>query len=145
MLKKIVLTASLATALGASAVLAQSAAIAERIKNMEEVIKATRPVGAMMRGETKFDLAPVQAALKTMSAAAKKAPSLFPDDSKTGGDTKALPIIWEKKAEFIGIYDKLAKDSDAALVSIKDEATFKSEWPKVTSACGTCHKTFKAR
>jgi len=32
MLKKIVLTASLATALGASAVLAQSAAIAERIK-----------------------------------------------------------------------------------------------------------------
>jgi cytochrome c556 len=39
---------------------------------------------------------------------------LFPDDSKTGGDTAALPLIWEKKSEFDAIFVKLGADSTAA-------------------------------
>lgn len=38
--------------------------------------------------------------------------ALFPDNSKTGGDTAALPGIWNDKAKFTGIYDKLAAQID---------------------------------
>ena len=41
----------------------------------------------MLNGEAPFDLAAVQASLKTMVEAAAKMPTPFPDDSKTGGDT----------------------------------------------------------
>ena len=94
-------------------------------------------------GWAPFDMAKVQAALKTYIDAAKKTPDLFPDDSKTGGETTVLPAIWEKKAEFNAIFTKWAADSVAAQTAIKDEASFKTEWPKVMSNCGTCHKAYR--
>jgi cytochrome c556 len=38
----------------------------------------------------------------------------------------------------------LAKAAKAAEASIKDEASFKTEWPKVVGNCGGCHKEFRA-
>jgi cytochrome c556 len=143
MMRALFVAAAIA-AVGTTAVLAQSAAIGQRKEILKGFGAAAKDPGAMMRGETKFDLPKVQAALKTYSDGAKKLPTLFPDDSKTGGDTQALPAIWEKKAEFTGIYNKLAADSDAAAKAIKDEASFKTEWPKVMSNCGACHKGFRA-
>lgn len=97
----------------------------------------------MAKGEAPFDLAKVQASLKTISEGAPKLAGLFPDDSKTGGDTQALPVIWEKKAEFEGLWKKLAADATAAAAAIKDEASFKTEWPKIGANCGGCHKVFR--
>ena len=97
----------------------------------------------MMKGETPFDLAKVQASLKIIADGAPKLAALFPDDSKTGGNTQALPAIWEKKAEFTAIYTKIEADAKAASAAIKDEASFKTEWPKIGANCGTCHKSFR--
>ena len=134
-------------AAGATVVLAQAAvspAIKERKDLMKSVGAAAKEPGAMARGEAAFDLAKVQASLKVYAEATKKLPDLYPDNSKSGGDTAALPAIWEKKAEFVAIYAKLNKDAQAAATAIKDEASFKAEWPKVMGNCGTCHKAFKA-
>ena len=76
-------------------------------------------------------------------ATAQKATGLFPDDSKTGGETTVLPVIWEKKAEFTAALAKFDTDAAAAATAIKDEATFKTEWPKVMANCGGCHKTYR--
>ena len=42
-------------------------------------------------------------------------PALFPDDSKTGGDTAALPAIWENKSDFDARFAAFGKDAAAAL------------------------------
>jgi cytochrome c556 len=131
-------------ALGVTAVLAESDAIAQRQALMKANGKATGPIVAIMKGGP-FDLAAVQAALKTYADAGQKGPTLFPDDSKTGGDTEALPAIWENKKDFDARFAKLASDANDALSSIKDEATFKSVMPGVLKNCGGCHELYRAK
>lgn len=141
MKRTVILTAAL-LAVGATAAFSQSAAIGQRQEVMKGVLAATKPVGAMMRGEATFELAKVQAALKTYQEASAKMPSLFPDDSKTGAKTAALPSVWEKKAEFVASFAKFGADAAAAAPKITNEASFKAEWPKVTANCVSCHKGF---
>ncbi len=138
-----VLSVVAALAVGATAVYAQSAAIAQRKEILKTFGGAMKEPSGMAKGEVTFDLAKVQASLKTIADGAPKLATLFPDDSKTGGETKALPAIWEKKAEFEGIWKKLEADAKAAATAIKDEASFKTEWPKIGANCGTCHKAFR--
>lgn len=79
--------------LGLTAVLAQSDPIAERRNTMKAVGGATRDGAAMAKGEVAFDASKAQAVFKVYSDAAKKMPGLFPDSSKTGGETTASPKI----------------------------------------------------
>lgn len=130
-------------AVGATAVYAQSPAIGQRQAAMKAFASAAKEPGAVLKGEAAFDLAKVHSSLAVYQAEAAKLKTLFPDDSKSGGETAALPAIWEKKSEFLARLDKLSGDAKAAAASIKDEATFKSEWPKVMSNCGGCHKEFR--
>jgi cytochrome c556 len=142
MRRVIILSAVLAV--GAGAAFAQSAAIGQRKDQFKAMGAGAGPIGKMLRGEDAFDLAKVQAGLKVIQANAKTLPGLFPDDSKTG-DTKALPSIWENKAKFTAIFAKLEGDATSALAAIKDEATLKSEMPKVLGNCGACHTDFRAK
>ncbi|MDE2579272.1 MAG: cytochrome c [Hyphomicrobiales bacterium] len=147
---KIIFAAAL-VAFGAGAAVAESAAPTgvAAIKARQEILKgfgkAAKPVGAMAKGEAPFDLAVVQNALKTFAEGSKKLPGLFPDDSKEGGDTEALPRIWDEKAKFNAGYDKLAADSTAALAAIKDEASFKANAGKVFGDCKACHDDYRAK
>ena len=134
-----------ATLLGASAALAVSAPIAERQKLMDNNGDATKVVFPMFKGAAPFDQAKVQAALNTYIAAAKGMPALFPDDSKTGAKTAALPAIWENKADFEAKFAKFGADATAALASIKDEASFKANFPAILKNCGDCHQTYRAK
>lgn len=142
-MRRLVLTAALA-AIGLGAAYAQSNAITERKDVFKSFGGALRPVGPMMRGEAPFELAKVQAALKTIADGAPKAAKLFPAGSGTG-DTKALPVIWTDNAKFLGMFAKLEADAKAAAAAIKDEASFKAEMPKVLGNCGTCHEAFRAK
>lgn len=143
MMRRTVIFASL-FALGAGVALAQGSAIEQRKAKFKEMGGAAGPIGKMMRGEEAFDLAKVQAGLKTIQANAKVVATLFPPDSKTG-DTKALPAIWDDKAKFDAFFPKLEAAAGAALAAIKDEATMKAEMPKVLGNCGGCHNDFRAK
>jgi cytochrome c556 len=117
--------------------------IKERKESMKAVGGAAGVGGKMMKGEEKFDLAKVQASLKTYQEQAAKQKALYPDDSKTGGETEALPAVFDKKADFLARLDKFASDAKAGAAAIKDEASFKTEWPKVMANCGGCHKEYR--
>ncbi|MBF9233509.1 c-type cytochrome [Microvirga alba] len=131
-------------ALGMTAAVAESGVVEQRQTLMKQMGGETKTTGGMLRGQEPFDLAKAQAALKTISENAKKAPGLFPESSKATTDkTEALPTIWESKAAFESGFAKLEQDAQAAITSIKDEASFKAEFPKVLQNCGTCHKTFR--
>ncbi len=132
-------------ACGAGAVWADSDVIAQRRALMKEDGVAAKKLFDMNKGAIPFDLAAAQAALKTMADAAQKTPLLFPDDSKTGGGTAALPAIWENKADFNARFAKFGKDVATAITTTKDEASFKKIAPTVFENCGGCHELYKAK
>ncbi|HKD57157.1 MAG TPA: cytochrome c [Hyphomicrobiaceae bacterium] len=138
-----VVAAMAALAIGATVVLAQNAAVIEQRKQaMKAFGGAAKGPGAMNKGDAPFELPKVQASLKTIQETAVKAKDLFPDDSKVG-ETDALPAAFEKKADLLARLDSLAAAAKSAEGAIKDEATFKAEWPKVVSQCGGCHKEYR--
>jgi cytochrome c556 len=132
-----------AVAIGATAVWAQNAAgIAARKDAMKAFGGAAKGPGGMAKGDAPFELPKVQASLKTIEETAIKAKGLFGDDTKTG-ETDALPAAFENKPDLLAKFDKTAADAKAAAGAIKDEASFKAEWPKVVSNCGGCHKAYR--
>src|SRR5271168_3932745 len=92
---------ALAVATTVAIVLGVCAAVAQEdpIKARKALMKANgdqaKIAGAMVKGEAPFDIAAVHKILATFQDAAAKMPGLFPDNSKTGEDTAALPKIWE--------------------------------------------------
>ena len=130
-------------ALGIGATIAYAQNL-DAIKNRRDVMKAIANAGItnfkMMKGEAPFDLAKVQAGLKIYQDEAAKLKGLFPDDSKTGGDTDASPKIWQERPQFNAAIETFINGAKAAASTIKDEQTFKAEYPKVVTSCGGCHK-----
>ena len=146
-MKRFVLSFAAAAAFvaGVAAVSAQSDPIAQRKAILKGWGDATKQPGAVLKGEAKFDLAAAQATLKAYATDSVKLVTLFPDTSKTGGDTAALPKIWDEKAKFEGIYKKIGEDATKAAAAIKDEASFKAEFGKVLGNCKACHDDYRAK
>jgi cytochrome c556 len=138
-------TVVIALACGIGAVWADTDPIAERRALMKNDGMAAKKMFDMSKGTIPFDLATVQDSLKTLAIAAEKEPTLFPDDSKTGGGTAALPAIWQNKADFNARFVKFAKDVAAAQAGIVDEASFKKLAPAVFQNCGGCHELYKGK
>jgi cytochrome c556 len=140
---RIIVGAALLT-FGATAVLAQNTAVIKQRKDvMKANAEATKAPTAMMKGEAPFDLAKIKTSLKTFQDNSAKLKTLWPADSQTG-DTRALPAVWTNMKDYLSWFDGFAKDAKAAEASIKDEASFKTEWPKIVGYCGGCHKDFRA-
>jgi cytochrome c556 len=142
MLRAALLAASL-FAIPAMALAQNVDIIKERKKNFEAMGDAAKPTGQMLKGEVEFDIAAVKNAIKVFQEKAAVQPKLFPDDSKEGAKTEALPAIWENKADFEERFTKLAEAAKAADASITDVDTFEAEWPKVMGNCGGCHKKYR--
>src|SRR5499427_22689 len=139
-MNRIVLAAA-AVALAVTAVAAQSDPIAARKALMKKNGDEAKAAAAMVKGEAPFDAARAHTIFATFADSAAKAPALFPDNSKTGGDTAALPAIWENKADFTARLAKFASDSKAAMGATKDLDRFKAQFTEVQKNCGGCHQT----
>jgi len=137
--------ASVLMAMVAGSSFAHADPIGERQKILKGFGDATKPVAAMLKGEAQFELAPVQAALDTYIDGVKKLPGLFPDDSKTGHKTEALPKIWDEKPKFEALYEKLGTDAAAAKGNITDLASLKANFPKVLGDCKACHDDYREK
>jgi cytochrome c556 len=130
--------------LGLTAVMAQSNPITERQQTMKGVGGATREGAAMAKGEAAFDAAKAQAIFKTYADAAKKMPTLFPDSSRTGGETTAAPKIWEDQAGFKAAFAKFETDA-AAGASVANLDGFRTAFGAATKNCGTCHEVYRIK
>jgi cytochrome c556 len=132
-------------AFGATALVAQSDPIAARKALMKANGDQNRVATEMLEGKRPFNLDEAKKVLATFAETGEKAPALFPDDSKTGGDTAALPAIWENKSDFQAKLAKFAHDSKAALDATKDLDSFKVQITEVRKNCGGCHQTNRKR
>jgi len=140
-----VVFATAAFALAITAVAAQSDPIAARKAMMKTNGDQAKIGSAMAKGDAPFDLAKAKAAFAAFEECGEKGPSLFPDDSKAGGETAALPQVWEDKADFNAKFAKFAADAKAAGASVTDLESFKTAWTGVAEDCGGCHKVYRAK
>lgn len=71
--------------------------------------------------------------------------TLFPDNTKEGFDTEALPSIWENKDEFNALMTKASSDMLQLSVEIEDTDDIKGTLGEYMWAnCKTCHNKFRA-
>jgi cytochrome c556 len=136
----------------AVAALAVGVAVAnaqDPIAARQSLMKATgqhAQTGAkMVRGEEPFDLAKAQAIFAQYQKTAADGSKLFPDNSKTGNNTAALPAVWDKKADFDAKLKKLGDDAKSAAGKVKDLDSFKASFSEVQKNCGGCHETYRAK
>jgi cytochrome c556 len=135
-----------AIALGVGVALAQQDPIAARRALMKANGDEAKAGAAMAKGEAPFDLAKARKMFSTFQDAAAKAPSLFPDNSKTGGDTAAKAEIWENIEDFKARLVKLGTDSKAALDSVTDLDTFKAAFGNIgKNDCAGCHEKYRVK
>jgi cytochrome c556 len=131
------------TAACATAVFAQDLA-AEREPTMKKVGQAFGTVNKMNRGQAPFDGVAAAEAFNTIATNAKHFGTLFPADGKPEG--RALPSIWENKADFDARVEKLASSAAAAATeAAKGEAEFKAAFATVGPQCGSCHETYRGK
>jgi cytochrome c556 len=143
MITRIVLAAAVA-ALGATVVVAQGDPIAARKALMKENSAQGRIAREMIEGKRPFDLNAAKKVLAQFQETAAKLPALFPDNSKAG-DTKALPVIWEKKGDFNAAVAKFGADAKAAADKVKDLDSFKAGMAEVGKNCGSCHNAWRQK
>ena len=132
-------------AFGATTLVAQTDPIAARKALMKTNGDQNRVATEMLEGKRPFNLDEAKKVFVVFAEAGEKAPALFPDNSKTGGDTSALPPIWENKADFNAKLAKFASESKAAGDATKDLDTFKVQITEVRKNCGGCHQTYRKR
>jgi cytochrome c556 len=132
-------------AFGTTALVAQTDPIAARKALMKTNGDQNRVATEMLEGKRPFNLDEAKKVFVVFAEAGEKAPALFPDNSKTGGDTAALPPIWENKADFNAKLAKFANESKAAGDATKDLDTFKIQITEVRKNCGGCHQIYRKR
>jgi cytochrome c556 len=141
MITRLVLAAVVA-AFAATAVLAQADAITVRKGLMKSNNEQGRIAREIIDGKRPYSNEVAQKVFATFEEAATKLPGLFPDNSKTG-ETRALPVIWEKKVEFNAAAAKFGADAKAA--KSKDLDSFKASLSEVARNCGGCHDAWRAK
>jgi cytochrome c556 len=134
-----------AIAIGVTAVAAQSDPIAARKALMKNMSAVTKTGGQIAKGEAPYDQAKAMEIFATYIDVAGKMPALFPDNSKTGGETTAAPKIWEDKAGFAERFTKISNEAKAAQSSVKDLDSFKGAFSGLTKNCGGCHETYRVK
>src|SRR5215470_16750434 len=138
-----VILATAAVVLAATLAVAQSDPIAARKALMKANGQQAKIGAAIAKGEAPFDAAKVETIFATFADAAAKAPELFPENSKKGGKTEALPAIWKNKPDFEARLVKFGDDVKSAQAEVKDLATFKKVWAGlIRKNCTGCHEKY---
>ena len=80
-----------------------------------------------------------------MSDNYKRLLDLFPENSKTGFETEALPSIWENKDEFNLLMTKASSNMIELTSAIDGTEDMKATLGKyMWSSCKSCHSKFRA-
>ena len=143
-MRKMILVACALMASGFGVLAQQADPIRQRQELMKNNQEQTRLLMGMARGQVPFDAKQAQAALRQIEQNASQTPALFPPGSQQG-KTDALPVIWERKADFDARAAKLEQDARAVQARITDQASVQPALQRVGQACGGCHETFRKR
>ena len=135
-----------AIALGMSVAVAQQDPIAARKALMKANGDQAKIGAAMMKGEAPFDLDAAHKIFAAWEDAAAKMPALFPDNSKSGGETAADPKIWENMDDLKARFAKFGTDAKDAEAKVIDLDSFKAAFGNIgKNDCGGCHEKYRVK
>jgi cytochrome c556 len=141
-----IVSAMTVIALCAGAAIAQQDPIAARQSLMKANGEQAKIGAAMAKGDTPFDIEKARKVFTAFEDAATKAPSLFPDNSKTGGNTAADPKIWENIDDFKARFAKFGTDAKDAIANVSDLDSFKAAFGAIgKNDCGGCHEKYRLK
>ena len=130
--------------LGSTLVYAQS--VEEIIKGRKamfsENYQSGKKISILLKSGKKEDAKPI---MKKMSENYKKLLDYFPENTKEGFKTEALPSIWENKDEFNALMQKASDDMlklAKAIDTADDLRAIQKEL--MWSNCSACHNRFRA-
>jgi cytochrome c556 len=133
-----------AAALAAGTAAAQGDVIAERragLKRMGEHMQAMKAVV-----DSRGNVQPLAATVDDMIAWYRTMPQRFPPGSDRG-DTRALPALWNEKANFETINNNMVNQLQALRTAAAsgDPAAFAAAYGQTGQTCGTCHRPYRQR
>jgi cytochrome c556 len=134
----------LAVGFGSGTVMAQQDPVKTREDLMKKNNDHAKALVQMIRGQAPFDAAAVDAAFKQWADTAKVLPTLFPENSKTGGENRASPNIWLNKKDFDAkaeAFGKVVEENHDNAKSSLDG--LKAAIPVVGKTCDDCHKGYR--
>jgi cytochrome c556 len=143
-MKRIVLAVAM-IAVGLTAVVAQSDPIAARKALMKGNNDNASNLVKITRGEAPYDAAKVNAAFAQWAETAQKFPALFPENSKTGGNTRATSKIWQTRSDFDAKVAEFAKAVADNRDKAKNVDELKVALGAVGKTCDGCHEQYRAR
>ena len=132
-----------AAAVVVTVAIAQSDPVSQRKALMKGNLQGAINANKMIRGEDPFDVTKVNAAFAQWTETAQKLPALFPEPPKPGEETRALPKIWETKADFEAknaAFGKAVADNKDKVRTLDE---LKAAFPAVSKACDDCHEPYR--
>jgi cytochrome c556 len=142
MRKTMVALACIALSTGTAVMAQQSEPIRQRQALMKNNQEQMRTLTGIARGQVPFDANVVQTAMQRLEQNATQIPPLFPPNSQSG-ETAALPVIWQQKADFDTKAMKLAQDAKTGVTRVTNPATLQAELQALGQNCGSCHQVYR--
>ncbi|MGE0415416.1 MAG: cytochrome c [Acetobacteraceae bacterium] len=146
-MKKILVLATAIVAGASGIAYAQSGPNLIEMRKVGFALMAGDFAGIRAVAAAKGDVKTLENPAKAMARFAALIPSLFPEGTAAGGNTKALPEVWSNRAGFQKAADGLgaAATQLASAANAGDSAGVMTAIKAVGDACGACHKEFRAR
>ena len=142
-----VLMAAAALGLGASAVLAQQEVAVQQQNLMKSQGRSMYGVVLkMVKGDTPFDKAAADAALKALADDVPKIPTVFttnPKEDVKDATFGASQKIWQNKADFDAKVPPVTKA--IADAKFTDTASLKLAYDAIQAKCTGCHDDFRVK
>ena len=135
--------------LGAGAVMAQQDVAVSQQNLMKSQGKSMYGVfGKILKGETAYDQAAVDTALKDLQADVARIPTVFtpnPKEDVVNANYASSPKIWQNKADFDAKVPAVTKAIEGVNGTIKDAATLKVAFDSIQKTCTGCHDDYRVK
>lgn len=140
MLHRILLALALAVVpLGLAAHSVSEPTVAARMMLMTEIARDTKTLGQMAKGEVAFDAGRANAALRALRGAAGHIPARF-EAQADHPESEALPDIWTRWDDFVGIAEAMAA---AANAQVSDPSDLQPALAALGRTCRDCHRAYR--
>ena len=127
--------------------------IAHSEESIEEIIKGRKAIFSNNAKLAKrvnillkdFEVEEAEPIILEMSKNYENLLNYFPENSKEGYGTEALPIIWEEKDEFNALMKKSSDQMIKLASIIEDQDDFRAALKQyMWSSCKACHSRYRA-
>ena len=121
-----------------------SGVVQQRMDAMSAIGDANKSLTNIARGRADFDLDTVTSAASTIAEHSSDSLLELFVEGTDGGESKAKANIWQNWDDFASIAGQLHLAA-TDLSQITSEDQFAATYKTLSSTCGSCHKTYRAK